>query len=156
LLQAGAKVTAQDTHGNSPIHNASYHNSIAALELLLAQSDAVGALLLRTSEGDSALDYACGNNHLTAAEALLRAGAMVNDADSRRWTALHNACATYHPNALPLINALLEAGADPTLTNSDGMRPIDLTQDNPIRAVLKRRIDAILADEEFLDGGVEF
>lgn len=156
MLLAGAKIECQDFHGNTPIHNASYHNSIAAVKLLLSQDGVKLAVNLRSSEGDSALDYACSKGHLEVAVLLVGGGADVNSQDSRGWGALHNSCTKLCSKSVELIEFLLESGADPMQTNSDGQRPIDISSERSVRSVLKVKMDALEADMEFLDGGMEF
>ena len=156
LLSAGARVDCQDHHGNTPIHNASYHNSVAAVKLLLSQASSRSALCLRTLEGDSALDYACSSGHLEVAMLLVNGGADVNAQDSRGWGALHNSCTKLNSKSVELVEFLLESGADPLRFNSDGQRPFDISRERSIRSVLKTKMDMLEADMEFLDGGMEF
>lgn len=156
LLLAGARVDFQDHHGNTPLHNASYHNSIAAIKLLLSQAETRSALNLRSCEGDSALDYACSSGHLEVAMLLVGGGADVNAQDSRGWGALHNSCTKLNSKSVELVEFLLESGADPLRLNSDGQRPYDISRERSIRCVLKAKMDALEADMEFLDGGMEF
>ena len=156
LLKAGSRADVQDNHGNTPLHNACYHGSTRAVSLLLSYESSHKALNVRTTEGDSPLDYACSNHHVEVAELLVKAGADINSADSRGWTTLHNACASDHRNAMTLVFFLLDAGADPNIPNSDGQLPIDLTSNHSVRTMLRRKMEAIEADQEFLEGGVEF
>lgn len=156
LLAAGARVDAQDTHGNTPLHNASYHNSVASVKLLLAQIGSKEALTLRTCEGDTALDYACSNGHLEVAKVLVAAGADINAQDERGWGPLHNSCTKFTSKSLELVEFLLESGANPLLLNSDGQRPYDITKQPSIKSVLKIQTDSFQADMDFLDGGMEF
>jgi ankyrin repeat protein len=156
LIAAGAKIDAQDNHGNTPLHNASYHNSVATVKILLAHKGCKEALKLRTTEGDSALDYACSNGHVEVAKLLVAGGADINAQDSRGWGPLHNACTKYNSKSLELVEFLLESGADPLLLNSDGQKPYDITREKSIKAALKVKMDSLQADMDFLDGGMEF
>ena len=146
----------QDNHGNTPLHNASYHDSVPSVTLLLAQSESKLALNLRSCEGDSALDYACANGHLDVAMLLVAGGADVNSQDSRGWGALHNSCTKLNSKSVELVQFLLESGANPLLLNSDGQTPYDVSKEKSVRSVLKVKMDEAEADLEFLDGGMEF
>jgi ankyrin repeat protein len=156
LLSAGSRVDTQDNHGNTPLHNASYHNSVELLAILLDQEGSVRALGLRSSEGDTPLDYACTNGHIDIAKMVVNGGAVINSQDNRGWSALHNSCTKKHKNGDQLVQFLLDSGADPFLVNSEGQRAFDITLENSIKYILKIRMDVIEADSEFLDGGMEF
>jgi ankyrin repeat protein len=54
---------------------------------------------------------------------LLAAGAVVNAVDERGWSPLMHAATK---NEFEAIEVLLKAGADPSLTNSDGLTALDL------------------------------
>jgi ankyrin repeat protein len=156
LLSAGARVDTQDDHGNTPLHNASYHNSVDLLSILLDQEGSVRALGLRSSEGDTPLDYACTGGHIDIAKMVVNGGAEINSQDDRGWSALHNSCTKKHKNGDELVQFLIDAGADPFLVNSEGQRAFDITLENSIKYILKIRMDIMEADSDFLDGGMEF
>lgn len=156
LLAAGARVDAQDDHGNTPLHNASYHNSVVAVKLLLGQPGSQEAIALRTTEGDSPLDYACSNSHVEVARALIAGGADVNAQDDRGWGPLHNSCTKFNSKSIELIELLLESGANSLITNSDKQTPYDVSREKSVKNLLKISMDSAQADIDFLDGGMEF
>lgn len=112
--------------------------------------------MLRSTEGDSALDYACSNGHYDLAVVLVDGGADVNARDERGWGALHNSCTKLCRYSSELVLFLLESYADPLALNSDGQTPYDISKDQGIKAILKIKMDEFKADNEFLDGGMDF
>merc|ERR1712023_518557 len=78
------------------------------------------------SAGLTALHKAIAQGHLEVTQALLSAGAAVNQADNDGWTALHYAAARGH---LEVTQALLSAGADLDMLDSDGRTALDIAAD---------------------------
>jgi cation transport regulator ChaC len=128
-----------DIVGNSPFHYACYRNAIDCLRVLLQLCpNAVELLTLRTTAGDNALDFACMYGHYDIVDLLVpKYIADINSADDNGWTSLHNACNKSRPRSADIVRLLLENGADRSLRNSDGLRPLDLTSDQDIRAALE-------------------
>ena len=158
LLLAGAQIDFQDNYGNTPLHNATYHNAAGVVTLLLEHKECglEAALRLRSHEGDSVLDYACSNGHIAIAKLLVGAGADVNNCDERGWGCLHNACTKVHGKSVELVEFLVESNANPMLATCDGQLPIDITTDSVVKQVLTRAMKQISEDQDFLDGGIEF
>ena len=69
-----------------------------------------------------ALNYAAIGNHVAAVRLLMRRGATVNLANRTGFTPLHHAA---EAGALDALAALLAAGADATITSTQGALPID-------------------------------
>ena len=111
---------------------------------------------MTTTEGDSALDYACANSHVEVARALIAAGADVNAQDERGWGALHNSCSKFNSKSIELIELLLESGANSLILNSDAQTPYDISREKSVKSLLKISMDLAQADIDFLDGGMEF
>ncbi len=83
----------------------------------------------RDQYGQTPLMYAAGAGTGTAAlDALLKADADINAQTDAGWTALMYAARDAEDLAVPLF--LMNAGADPTLKNSDNQSAADLTQEN--------------------------
>ncbi|MEM7416236.1 MAG: ankyrin repeat domain-containing protein [Gemmatimonadota bacterium] len=114
LLYAGANTEATTRLGGyTPVHLASREGNAAALDALLSGGADAGAV---TTTGIGPLHYAAASGHAAAVDALVRHGAAVDArtvADDQ--TPLMWATAA---NRLETMAALLEAGADPSLTSA--------------------------------------
>lgn len=62
-------------------------------------------------------------------EALLAAGARIDAVDHQGWGVLHHHASSY--GALPLLELLLQRGADPTVRDRSGKLPLDLAREMP-------------------------
>jgi uncharacterized protein len=95
--------------------------------------------------GVTALHHAVRFRSPVAVTVLIEHGAQVNQACRRNGsTPLHRAVT--HPGttgksqaAREIVEILLAAGADPSIANKSGMRPIDYVVDDAVRALLDRR-----------------
>ena len=65
---------------------------------------------------------------------MLQAGAEPNVAQEGGWTPLHGAA---RHDDLPIVRALVDAGADPRARADDGRTPLDMASDDATRAVLE-------------------
>lgn len=114
LLYAGANTESTTRLGGyTPLHLASREGNAAALDALLSGGADVDAV---TTTGIGALHYAAASGRADAVETLVRHGAAVDGrtvADDQ--TPLMWATAA---NRLEAMAALLEAGADPSLTSA--------------------------------------
>ena len=132
LLDAGGSPNRRDKDGNTPLHFASAAplliGAVATIRLLLRAEADPG---IANGEGRTALHLAASHHEQPeAAEALLAHGADANRKD--RWgdTALHAALGPtpgWSGSGLPgIVRALLAGGADPRLTNGDGLPALQL------------------------------
>ncbi len=153
LIEAGAKVNAQNSTGLTPLHNAALFASPATVEYLLKQGAepegrsiliGVPPLLMAVTRGDSAvvsklLDYKADVNALgpdgetglaraavlgatEVARVLIDRGARVKVRFARvNHTPLHVAA---ERGFLPLVNLLLDAGAEVDARDSNGFTPL--------------------------------
>ncbi len=96
--------------------------------------------------GVTALHHAVRFRSPTAVQTLIERGANVNQQCKRSGsTPLHRAVTTTgapgtagkQAEAMAIIRLLLAAGADPTLTNKVGRKPLDYTKDETIKALLE-------------------
>lgn len=78
LIGKGAHINTQDNDGNTPLHWAAYYNQDAIIKLL-AQQPGIN-LNLPNNGNVTAFMYAAGSNKPQAADALLQAGAAIDDA----------------------------------------------------------------------------
>lgn len=82
---------------------------------------------LNPETGTSALMLAAGLGYLNICNILLDAGADIHACDHAGNTPLHSATQGYGEQ-VPVIQALLDRGADTTMTNEDGFTPIMLAK----------------------------
>lgn len=134
LVEAGADLDAEDHTGRRPLHTAIRSRSLAMAKALLAAGADVDGL---DEDGVTPLHEAAFGNHEhpEIIEILISAGANV-DARGRReaglqkengWTPLHYAARYSAPF---VVDALLDAGADPTARDDEGRLPWDLASGN--------------------------
>jgi tankyrase len=109
LLKAGADIQQTDKNGVTPLHHAVRFRSPAAVEVLLQAGANPNQLCKRS--GSTALHRA-----VTSTGAPSTAG---KNAQARQ-----------------IIEILLRHGADPSIKNKNGKRPIDYVRDNELRRLL--------------------
>ncbi len=136
LLSHGTNLGDQDTtHGNTPllwaIANANNGSALTLIHKMSKEQinlpDRYGkrALHLAIGKGHTTQDsinspISCSN--LTLVEALIKQGADINCPDNNGNTPLHYAALR---RDIPMMKALLDAGADPASENSSGDSPLD-------------------------------
>jgi ankyrin repeat protein len=119
LLDNGASINAKDNLARTPLHFAS---DIPILELLLARGADIHA---RTDLGRTPL----GGPDPAAIRLLAKHGADVSARDNQGSTPLMLVASQYHDRyALAATEALLSAGADPTLKNKKGETALDIAK----------------------------
>lgn len=132
LLEAGANPNARGKGGRTPLFLAAAYATAAAVDLLLVAGANPKA---RNSRGSTPMHSAtfrkCGES-LGIVIALLRAHADPNAQTAGGWTPLHGAALNGTP---AVVDALLNAGADPTASASwmsarARVTPWDLAQEN--------------------------
>ena len=97
---------------------------IAYLSQFLSSPSAASELDLLNSLFESPLHVAASHNQLRAVQLLLRLHPRLDLQDMESgWTALHRACYRGH---LAVAAALVQAGADPTMQDRDGLTAFDL------------------------------
>ena len=115
LLDAGAKIEAEDTERRTPLWCACALNQPAAVRDLLARGANVDA---RDDGNRTAAIIASKNGSVAIVRELIAHGADLDvQSTVGRWSALMNAC---YQGSLAVASALIEAGANLALRHSHG------------------------------------
>jgi ankyrin repeat protein len=128
LIAAGADVDLQDAERNNPLLVCGQTGSVAMLrEVLRAMPD-----LTRTNRfGGTALIPASDRGHVAMVRALLETEIDVDHVNDLGWTALLEAVILGDggPPHRQIVGALVEAGADVSLPDRDGVTPLQHARD---------------------------
>ncbi|XP_051248541.1 ankyrin repeat and SOCS box protein 15b isoform X1 [Dicentrarchus labrax] len=123
LLRHGAKVTARDGHGVTPLGIAAEHGNAEALDILIQHGGDVNA---QARNGDTVLYDAAGSGNLDCIELLLEHGANPNVASYACQLPIHRAAYEGHILALRTLipittkRAIRLSGQDPVHSAADG------------------------------------
>ncbi|MEI8312533.1 MAG: ankyrin repeat domain-containing protein, partial [Verrucomicrobiota bacterium] len=121
LIEKNADMNLSTTHGGTPLHYAAGHGDLAMVRALLARGANVNAIC--RDSGETPLTSACRDwAHSYIVAPLLSAGADVNARDKNGRTALHYAVDPLLN--IPLVELLLEKGANPARADNFGVTPI--------------------------------
>nr|XP_044993283.1 ankyrin repeat and SOCS box protein 3 isoform X5 [Jaculus jaculus] len=108
LLKKGRSVDVADNRGWMPIHEASYHNSVECLQMLIHKDPSENYIKTKTFEGFCALHLAARQGHWKIAQILLEAGADPNERTLEETTPLFLAVEN---GQMDVIRLLLRHGA---------------------------------------------
>ncbi|KAM9334461.1 ankyrin repeat and SOCS box protein 15b [Symphorus nematophorus] len=123
LLRHGAKVTAKDGHGVTPLGIAAEHGNTEALDILIQHGGDVNA---QATNGDTVLYDASGSGNLDCIKLLLQHGANPNVASNAFQLPIHRAAYEGHILALRTLipittkRAIRLSGQDPVHSAADG------------------------------------
>ncbi|XP_019945347.1 ankyrin repeat and SOCS box protein 9-like isoform X1 [Paralichthys olivaceus] len=131
LLQHGATPVGT-SHSSSPIHRAAAKGHPECIAPLVQHGADVDQYI---EQSGSPLHVACSNQHPSTVRKLLQLGAGVNNSVSGD-SPLHIAARLSHPE---LVSLLLDHGADRSLRNPEGQRPLDLAPPNSLAERLLRQ-----------------
>lgn len=141
LLDHSASATIVDDERRTALHlvmqysggleNCSEAHAMLQRMLIPASASQVNA---QDNEKRTALHWACGKNALPCVEALIKAGANVDNTDYVEQTPLHWACSLDAPES---AKALLAAGARPDLADRDKRTPLHYAADRASQGCLE-------------------
>ncbi|XP_040885612.1 ankyrin repeat and SOCS box protein 15b [Toxotes jaculatrix] len=123
LLRHGAKVTARDGHGVTPLGIAAEHGNTEVLDILIQHGGDVNA---QASNGDTVLYDASGSGNLDCIKLLLKHGASPNVASYASQLPIHRAAYEGHILALRTLipittnKAIRLSGQSPVHSAADG------------------------------------
>ena len=121
LMEKRADMNLATPHGGTPLHYAAGHGALAMVKALVARGANVNQTIKQS--GETPLITACRDwAHSYIVAPLLAAGADVNARDKNGRTALHFAVDPLLN--IPLVELLLENGANPALADNNGVTPI--------------------------------
>lgn len=130
LLARGASAGARDSKGRSAVDmlaTANLTSSIYRARLAALMEHGARPQVL----DGSALAFAAAQGNLDAVKVLLSAGADANGRNAQGDTPLHGLAAKcWGPRCEAMVAALIEAGADPKVTNLAGRTPYEVARDN--------------------------
>ena len=115
-----------------------FKGDVAGVQKLVDQDPALANL--RNEHGDTALHSACGAKQLDILILLLARGSNPNAKGCYGRTPLHYAVWEGNARSVPLVRALIESGADPSISENNGLTPGDLARmemDEGLADVLK-------------------
>ncbi len=143
LVAAGADVNALDDRHDTPWLVTGVTGSVAMLETLLpAHPD----LTVRNRYGGVSVIPASERGHVDYVRRVVTTGIDVNHVNDLGWTALLEAVvlADGGPRHVEIVGILLEAGADPTIADRDGVtarqHAVAMGQDDVVAAFARRGI----------------
>lgn len=139
LLNYGADIMARDTlDGAMAIHIACARGNTKTVATILTSYSArkvKGIVNIKDSSGATSLMWASMNNKIPTMNLLLKYSAKINEQDDDGWTALHFAAASESYKA---VEFLVRNNANANITNKDGKKPLDLTKDTDLIALLEK------------------
>jgi ankyrin repeat protein len=138
LLEHGADPNIQDKDGWTPLHYAAWKRRLKVVELLLEHGADPN---IQDKDGETPLHLAAWDGHLDVVKFLLEHGANPNIQENKYGkTPLHYAVSrclenkfgrtllhfTVSRRNVDVARVLLDHGADPTISDNEGMTPLEL------------------------------
>jgi ankyrin repeat protein len=136
LVAAGADVDIQDDDRNNPLLLAGENGNVALLREVLRGDPDLGAT---NRFGGTALIPASDRGHVDMVRALLQTEIPVDHVNKLGWTALLEAVILGDggPAHQEIVRALVDAGADTTIADRDGVTPLQHARARDYRAIAR-------------------
>jgi ankyrin repeat protein len=127
LIERDANIHATGARGSTTLHYAALGEVEEVVAFLLAKGVHANS---RDDGGVTPLMWACTSGNLCVVKMLYHhlGGQGLDEWDARGWTALHYAT---HCGHVEVVRFLLLVGADPTITDNEGMTPRAIAEVNP-------------------------
>lgn len=127
LLNYGKNINATDERRNTPLHYALYCRKLETVKLLVR----IGAdISIGNIDGETPLHLAVDTLNTNFVKVILDRGPNLNARDKDGNTPLHTLVGNHYYNNDTMVDItiilemLLKAGADPTITNNEGKTPL--------------------------------
>ncbi len=123
LIEAGANVNLQDRIQDSPLLLAGAEGTLEILKMILGANPDFS---LYNRYGGTALIPACERGHVEVVKTLLNTDVDINHVNYLGWTALMEAIVLSDggPQHQEIVQLLVDAGADVTIADKDGVTPL--------------------------------
>ena len=144
LIDAGAKVDARNLRQETPLCEAAKRGNLKLMDVLLAANADIFARCQdnRTLLHFAAMNFGTLDNSEVIAK-LLRSGIPVNACDISDMTPLHYAAST---GSIEMVEALLDAGADPAALTSLQNTPLHLAVGDEYNLIIVNRLLEVVTD----------
>jgi hypothetical protein len=131
LLEKGADITAEDSHGETALLRAAHHGHERVVQLLLEKGAPIDT---QNRDGMTPLYAAAQNGHEAVVRLLLEKGADVEAKDSNGRTALFVAA---HKGHEAVVRLVLEKGADVETKDTLGRTALSTTKETAVQLLLE-------------------
>jgi len=131
LFNLHDEVFSRDKHGQTQLHRAAATGNLAKITQFLKRGVDVN---VRDHAGWSPVHEAALAGQTEILQLLVEHGGDVNARGLNNDTALHDACENGHAD---IVKVLLLNGADLEVVNDDGKKPLDVTDDEDIKKLVK-------------------
>lgn len=160
LISSGADVNARDRYGSTPLHVAAGFTALEVVQKLLSFGADVSLALevddddtlshLFGVSGETVLHFAARNHKNPDVVDLIIKFIDVNVIDENGNTPLHVAVRprlrAMLSNPIPMVQRLIENGADPVLENHFGLTPFEYISTNPLSGYNADSLAGVLLD----------
>ncbi|KAG9943476.1 hypothetical protein KCU85_g8660, partial [Aureobasidium melanogenum] len=138
LLRNGAGIDAQDSDGETSLHSAARAGDLDMVRLLISKKAKIN---VKNDEGRSALDFACGENHLEVIQYLLKHDA-VCEPDASGRTELHEIIGGHGKCDADTIKLFVSRGVNVNATDDENISAVHLAANRGDQSIVQALIAA--------------